>query len=248
MRDTFRTLFGLPFTTIGQITSLFRRYSCSVSGSKGTGKDMLTANVIERRKLPHVSNIPYNDDTLPFDYDKINMGNNNYTNFITGNVKFYKSPYVDNTDIYLSDCGIYFPAQYCGELNRDYKELAVAEALLRHTQNGKIHTNSQSLNRVYDKIREQSDVYIRCEICKVLFGKIVIQRLTLYNKYQSALDRVRPCRIRVPMTNKEAKVHARIYRDKFYNQYGNVKRVWLVYLNKSKYDTRYFKKLLEGGK
>ena len=34
-------------------------------------------------------------------------------------------PYPDGTDIYLSDAGIYFPSQFCSELNREYPFMAV---------------------------------------------------------------------------------------------------------------------------
>lgn len=45
---------------IRRIVRMFKNYSVSVSGDKGSGKDLITNNVIVRRKLPHVSNLPTN--------------------------------------------------------------------------------------------------------------------------------------------------------------------------------------------
>ena len=85
-------------------------------------------------------------------------------------------------------------------------------------------------------------------ISKVLFGKIVIQKITLYDKYQSALDRVEPCRITVPLLAKrEVKQNAQIYLDKFRNTYGMVRNGLLIYINKSTYDTHHFERLFAEG-
>lgn len=229
-----------------KIVQLFKNYSVSVSGSKGSGKDLLTANVIARRRKPHISNMKYQDDTLPFNYRDLDCGGNTYKELMLGKIKPYKFPYPDGTDVYLSDCGVYFPAQYNGELNKDYREFPTFMALSRHLGDCRVHINAQCANRTWDKIREQCDYYIRCRKSIVLFGKIVIQFVTTYDKYESALNRVRPCRIRVPFFNREAQMQARIYRDNFFNQHGEVKNRILIYLNRSKYDTRHFKRLLEG--
>lgn len=231
-----------------KIVQLFKNYSVSVSGSKGSGKDLLTANVIARRRTPHISNMKYQDDTIPFEYSKLDCGGNTYKELMKGKVKPYKFPYPDGTDVYLSDCGVYFPAQYNGELNKDYREFPTFMALSRHLGDCRVHINSQCANRTWDKIREQCDYYIRCRRSFVFFGKICITFVTLYDKYESALSRVRPCRIRVPLFNRQAQMQAKIYRDNFFNQHGDVKNKILIYWNKSKYDTRHFKKLLGGDK
>ena len=43
-----------------KILTLFKKGNVSICGLRGTGKDMLTANVIARRKRPYISNIDYN--------------------------------------------------------------------------------------------------------------------------------------------------------------------------------------------
>lgn len=235
---------------LNKIIKLYEKHAVSVTGMIGTGKDMLTANVIERRKLPHVSNCPYNPLTLPYNYEAISCGENTYKNFVEGELNKYEFPYFDGCDIYLSDCGVYFPSQFCNELNRDYKYLPTFMALSRQLGKCHVHFNAQNLNRVWDKIREMADVYIRCKRCFVLFrGRLVIQRITIYDKYQSCVDRVEPCRVRLPLfAKREQRTNVEMYKDNFRNTHGEIKNHWLIYLNKSKYDTRFFKTMLKGGK
>lgn len=234
-----------------KIVRMFEDGNVCVCGLRGTGKDVLTGNVIARRKQPYVSNLDYTngENYQPLDFDKIDVGKNTYKDLIKGDVKYYAYPYKQGSDIYVSDAGIYLPAQYCNELNKQYPYLPTYFALSRQVSHNNFHVNVQHLGRVWDKIREQSDIYIRCRFCKVLFGKIVIQKITLYDKYQSALDRVQPCRISVPiLARSEVKQNAELYLDKFYNTYGSVKNRLLIYINKSKHDTYYFEKLFLGGK
>lgn len=232
-----------------KFVKLYDMYSVSVSGSKGSGKDLITANVIARRKRPYISNVDYKckyATHYPFDYSLLDCGGNTYENFLSGNIIPYEFPYPDFTDLYLSDCGIYFPSQYNGELNKKFREFPTFMALSRQLGNCYVHTNTQSLNRVWDKIREQNDYFIRCRRSFVLFGKICITFLTTYDKADSCLNRVRPCRVTVPMfAPKNARMQARIYRDTFYNQHGEVKDRVLIYWNKSKYNTRLFKEMLK---
>lgn len=233
-----------------KVIKLFEEGSVNVNGKRGSGKDLLMSNIVARRKLPYVGTVPYGGEYYPFEYDKIALSGNTYKNLISGKITDYKYPYPDKTDIYLSDCGVFFPSQYCGELNRDYPELATFCALSRHLGDCSVHFNTQAPQRPWDKLREQSETYIRCRWAKVIrLGriKVVVQKITLYDKFSSCCDKVEPCRVKIPLLgSKEVKMQARTYVDKFRNQYGNVTSHFLVYLHKSEYDTRYFKTLLEG--
>lgn len=236
------------------IKKTFAYGNTSVSGLRGRGKDMLFANVIARRKESYISNIDYKVDGLeyiPLDYDKLNTYNT-YKNLLDGNICPYEYEYPEKVDIYISDCGIYFPSQYCGELNRDYKSLPMFMALSRQLGLCNVHTNSQNLNRVWDKLREQSDLYIVCKWCKVFFGKIVIQRIIIYDKYDSALRDVDPFKpLRPPLLAfGEKRVLYKVKNEELRRNYrernGSVRSHLLVYLNKSNYDTRAFKQILRG--
>ncbi len=238
------------------IKKTFAYGNTSVSGLRGRGKDMLFANVIARRKQKYISNLNYKVigiEHIPLDYSKLDT-KNTYKNLLDDTIVPFDYEYPEKTDIYISDCGIYFPAQYCGELNRDYKSLPIFMALSRQLGLCNVHTNSQALNRVWDKLREQSDLYIVCKWCKVFFGKIVIQRIIIYDKYDSALKNVDPFKpVRAPMlafgnTRAMYKVKNEELRRTFRERNGSVRSHWLVYWNKSNYDTRAFKKILKGEK
>lgn len=231
-----------------KIIRLFDQGNVSVCGLRGRGKDLLMANVVVRRKLPYVCNIDYGGERYELDFDLLDCGCNTYDQFISGNVNKYVYPYPDGTDVYISDCGIYLPAQYCNELNKKYPHLPVFFAISRHVGNCNVHTNSQSLSRVWDKAREQSDIYILCRKCFYISG-LVIQFITVYDRYQSALDRQKPLRLSIPvLASSEAKMSAKIMREQYEAAHGVIKNRVLIYKNRSSYNTRQFKEILEGGK
>lgn len=233
-----------------QILDLFKNGSVSVCGYKGSGKDILFSNVVARRNLDYISNIDYkcNSKFIQFNINEFNV-NNNYDNFLKYNLNYYYFPYPDNTDIYLSDCGIYFPSQFQGDLVKKYQYFSVFIALSRQLGECRVHTNAQYLGRVWDKIREQSDTYILCNKCIVLFGKIVIQDVYIYDKYESALNKVPPFKIDgLTFLKKDTKKFIELEKIKYKINYGSIKHRLLIYIHKSKYDTRFFKGALKNGK
>lgn len=240
----------------------FKKGNVCVVGLRGTGKDMLFANVVARRKMPYVSNTNYNANRsvyIPLQFDKLNI-KNNYKNFISGEIVPYDYPYPEKCDIYIADCGVYLPSQYCNQLNNSYPEFPAFYALSRHIADCNIHFNVQNLNRVWDKLREQSDSYIMTNSCYVfnipllrrlpIFKRLVFQRVTIYDKYQSCVDRVEPFRrMHIPLfASKDTK--SQIKRSniealrRYRETYGRVRRRLLIYKNKSLYDTRLFKGVL----
>lgn len=225
-----------------KIIRLFKRGNVCVTGLRGTGKDVLFGNVIARRYDDYVSNLDYGGFYHPLDFENLNL-KNGYREFVSGNLNQFIWQYPDGADVYLSDAGVYFPSQYCNELNRDYRGMVFYQALSRQCSLNNFHTNCQNLSRVYDKIREQSEIYIRCRYCFVFLG-FVIQGITIYDKYQSCADRVKPCRVRVPLFNAPARMQAKTYRDNFFNTHGDVKNRFLFYRNKSKHNTLAFRELL----
>lgn len=229
-----------------KIVKLFENECVCVLGKKGRGKDMLMANVIERRKLPYISNMDYNALRKPFDYSMIDLSGNDYKTLLNGNIKPYSYPYKDDEDFYISDCGIYFPSQYCNDLNRAYPQLAMFQALSRHF-GARFHVNCQQLSRVYDKIREQSDCYILCLWCKVI-GRLVIQRVRIYDNAESASQARKPLRLPKPLIEgKDHKLQRRIQEQNYEALHGTIREGILIYWNKSNYDTRRFKTIFEKG-
>lgn len=233
-----------------KIIRLFEDGNVSVCGMRGRGKDLLIANVISRRKeMPYVSNIDYGGQFNKYEYDKLDVCNG-YDNFIMGNVNKYVYPYPDETDVYLSDAGIYYPSQYCNELNKKYPSVPVFMAISRHVGKCNFHFNAQNLNRVWDKIREQSDTYILCRRCIYIpFVNIVLQWVTVYDRYQSAVDRQKPLLLPIPFfATKQTKQQAKIALANYEATHGVIKNGFLLYKNNSKYDTRCFKEMLANGR
>lgn len=222
----------------------------SISGVKGSGKDVMTGNIIARTKGKYISNLDYTKDDrfIPLDLNKFNV-NNTYENFISGNINKYVYPYEDGINVYISDAGNYFPCQFDSQLNKRYPYLATWGSLQRQLGASTLTVNSQSHGRVWKSLREQCcEHFIRCDRCIVLFGKIVIATYYYYDKEDSCLARVKPCRIKKPLiASSETKANIEMYRDKFYNTYGTVEYHWYVCWNKSKHDSRAFKTMLEKG-
>lgn len=230
-----------------KIIKMFETGNVCVCGLRGRGKDMLIANVIWRRKKPYISNVDYGGDSHPFNPMEFDCGRNTYKDFISNDVKQYVYPYADETDIYVSDAGILFPAHFCNELNKLYPYFPTFFALTRQLGECNFHINVQNLNRLWDKIREQSDLYIMCNHCFVIFGW-VLQCVTIYELYDSAVKRVPPFRIRKPLINPERRFQWEMAYQNYLISHGEIKRKWLLYKNLSNYNTRIFKEVLENGK
>lgn len=227
-----------------KIINLFELGNVCVCGLRGRGKDMLMSNVVVRRGLPYICNTDYGGNWHPFIPFDFNVGGNTYENFISGDLKPYIFPYEDGTDIYISDGGVYFPSQYCSELNKKYGYFSSFMALSRHLGECNVHFNVQNLNRMWDKIREQSDIYIMCNATKVYFRRFVVQRVTIYEKYESCVARVPPFKRPRVRLNADRKMNFQLEKQKYEITYGYIKRRLLIYRNKSSYDTRIFRTML----
>ena len=232
---------------IKQIVKQFENGNVSVFGLRGRGKDLLIGNVVARRKKEYISNVDYGGKRHNLDFEKLDCGKNTYQNFIKGDIKYYEFPYKDGTDIYISDVGVYLPSQYCNELNRQFSHFPTFMALSRHLGNCNVHFNVQNLNRAWDKLREQSDLYIEARGGIVLFG-FVIQKIRTYEKYESACNRTPPMMKFPCFPFSEMWKMQKLAEAHYISTHGIIKTHLLFYKNKAKYDTRMFKQLLKNGK
>lgn len=226
---------------------MFEDGNVCVCGLRGRGKDMLMSNVAVRRGLPYVSNVNYGGHHHGYIPKMFDCGGNTYKDFLEYKVKRYIFPFPDHTDLYISDAGVYFPSQYTNELNKHYGYMANFMALSRHLGQCNVHINVQNLNRCYDKIREQSDYYVMCNRCIVLFGKWVLQRVTIYELYEAAVKRVPPFRLSKPWLNPDRIFQWKIQKQNYMIAHGNITSRWLIYRHKSNYNTRIFKEVLANG-
>lgn len=238
------------------IIKLFENGNVCVVGERGCGKDMLMSNVVVRRSLPYISNVEYLKKSLlqpefhVLDFSKIDCGGNTYVNFMSGNILPYKYPYPLGVDVYISDVGVYMPSQFCNELNKSYKQIPTFMALSRHLGECNVHINVQNLNRAWDKLREQSRTYITCLRCRVFklpfHRQLVLQRIRVYEKYQSCVDNVPKLRLPFYMYLGKDKTQARLYRLNYRISHGIIKESTLVYFNRSNYDTHVFRSMMGG--
>lgn len=224
---------------------LFKQGNCIVTGMKGKGKDMAFCLVINHFKENYISNVQYSNPKkkykrFEFDAKVWEMAGNTHENFINDKFKKFVYPYPDGINYYISDMGIYFPAQYATELVKKYKSAAFFQALSRHLGNCTVNGNVQSINRVWDKIREQSEIYIRQFKCKVFFGKFVFMSGAVYEDEET-------CRKGVTPPNYGIGKGARDRRILWESAHGKVKRYWFFAKIPYKYDDREFKHKLENG-
>lgn len=230
------------------ILDKFIKGNVIVAGKKGKGKDLFFNYVINKRKAPCISNIQYNEKYCikkDLDYLRLKDSEGNeieYRDFLENKFKPIRKTFKENEDYYISDAGVFLPSQYQGELCKNYKSLPITYGLSRHLGSFSIHANTQNLNRLWDKLREQADSYfiIRKSInCGLFF----IQKLTYYDDYNRALQNLRPFHTNKLLSSKENKALAENFRA----QNGLIMDLFIIQSKKNiKYDTREFHKIIYG--
>jgi hypothetical protein len=146
----------------------------------------------------------------------------------------------------MPDSGVYFPSQYCNELNKKYPQMPMVQALIRHLGLAGWHTNVQCSGRLWDKIREHYDNFIMCKGCLVI-GKLVFQKVVVYDRYEAFSKDVPPFPLRKPLFNMDRRFQYEIQRTNYLITHGEIKSHLLIYFNRSKYNTRVFKEMMENG-
>ena len=219
----------------------FKRCNVLVAGKKGTGKDLLNAYVIRKRKEEHYANIPYDDNTNVIKLIEVNCGQNDYDHIVNDRIVQEDHRFKEGKDIYISDIGIYLPSYMDSKLYVKFPSMPVLYALSRQLYGNNIHCNTQNIERGWKAIREQADFFVICRRTYKIFG-FLITKMTTYDRYQSAKDDVRPVKTR--LLNKYSKAEVDIY----HAQQGEIREGYIIQRAKNlKYDTRYFEKVLLKG-
>lgn len=242
----FLILFFISIKNKHKIVKLFDEGNVTVTGLRGRGKDMLFCVVVNSRKKDYISNVRYSSPNkkfkwIEFDPKDWDLNGNTYENFINSDLNFFDYKYTDGTDYYISDCGVYFPSQYQSELVKKYKSAPLFQALSRHLGKCNIHANAQRIGRIWDKIREQSDIYIGLKCCKCFFGFTFLSG----NIYQTeeACNKL--------LTQPKFSLFGKSKNEQrvvFETVNGKIEHFWFVTRIPYKYDDRRFKTLLLGGK
>ena len=216
----------------------FRNNNVITYGVKGAGKDLITQRAIQLRNEPYYSNISYGYKWRNINLADISLAPNTYHNFINGNIeKIEKNNDMEGIDIYISDAGVYLPSQYDNLLNKTYPSMPIYYALSRHLYNQNIHFNTQALNRVWLKLREQADHYIKV-IGTIKLPFFFITKVRYYNRYETAQKNILPMSTRG--FNNETN---RAMIEQHNALYGAIKEYTIITpKHKIKYDTRAFGK------
>jgi len=230
----------------------FNNFDCAVYGFRGAGKDLIFALAIGLINEPHYSNIRYNDLTEVRDLKDLHVGGNQFEDFIDGNIKKFEPNFEEGRHMYISDAGVYLPSQYFDKLNKGFSEMPIHIALRRHLYNSHVHTNSQALNRVWDKLREQQGCFIHC-LGTVDYGEFFIVSTITYTKYESALACLPPHNIKEKAKAKDKKTGEKLKTkepDKYeILKHGEiVERRFKIPKTFIEYDTRHFKSILHKNK
>lgn len=216
----------------------FEKSSVLVFGKKGKGKDILFQHVIKNRKQPYYSNIPYGYKYNHLEIKDISLEPNTYEDFIQGSIKKVENTLKDKHDFYISDAGVYLPSQYHGLLDKSFKSFPIFFALSRHLNLMNIHANTQALNRVWDKLREQFDYYIRVKTTIRIFN-LFFTTIFIYDRYQSAKMELEP------MKKKFGNEFNNAMQRQYESMNGEIKKITIVTRKKVlKYNTRHFKSIV----
>jgi len=227
---------------VSHLDTLFRKNNTITFGKKGDGKDLIFQKIINRQNKPYYATIPYDAKH----YEKLTLADlslkpNTYENFIRGEVVQVEKKLKENQDFYITDGGVSLPSQYDNLLSKTYPSFPIAYALSRQLWLMNIHINTQAIGRVWIKLREQADSYIKARgVINLPFVLLCFFRT--YEKQKSAENDMSPMVVGL-LANKYTKGEASVYEA----TNGRIKNGWFVIRkSKIKYDTRAYHKTLFG--
>lgn len=219
----------------------FERNNVIVYGKKGRGKDLLFSFVMYRRKKPFSSNIDFGQPKEDIrEIGEYNVDPNTFQTLINGERHYIDKTFSEKKDYYISDGGIFLPSQYDSTLNKSYPSLPIVYALSRHLGLFNIHINSQSLTRIWIKLREQADGFFMAR------GVIHLPRYSIhfsryYELEQSAMQFLKPFPKKAFNNNAQAE---KLLYD---TQHGDIRNLFIIIdRRKVNYDSRYFHRVMFG--
>lgn len=168
------------------VANKFANNNVITFGVKGSGKDLLTQLAINKRKTPYYATIPYGGDYSPITVKELTVEPNTHDYMVLDQiVQIKKDHNREGVDCYISDGGIYLPSHLDTQLTKAYPSFPIYYALSRHLYNSNIHINTQALNRIWVKLREQADHYFMARGVIKIFGLLFI-KVRYYSEYSSA--------------------------------------------------------------
>lgn len=221
-----------------EIVAEFKRCNVLVAGKKGSGKDLLFQEVIRKRNKPYYANIDYGGKCTRITCRDVSVAPNTYLAFINDDVRQVERRFIEQSDVYISDGGIFLPSYMDSTLYKQFPSFPIYYALSRHLADHNIHVNVQNFGRLWKALREQADSYIlvRRTISLPFF---LLVNATIYDKYASAEAGLDPIKVRMFKTKETS--------DEYHALYGYIKSGWVIIPKRHvKYDTRAFEKVIYG--
>lgn len=224
-----------------RLLRLFKTGSNMTIGFKGCGKDLCFQKIIAKTKTKVYANIDYGFGTEVRPIKDINVGDNTFLNFLNDDVQPFDTNLRQNIPFFISDGGIFLPSQEDNVLTKKYKGLPIACAISRHIWNNQIHVNVQRIGRLWIKLREQQDWFLKAigvvNLTKIHLG--IFAKYRYYQKYESAEAGILPLRISANSILTKQEVSER--KKEFDSMNGVIYEFWIWVSNKElKYDSRYF--------
>lgn len=226
-----------------KLVRYFQDKNMHVYGFKGKGKDTTFSNVIHRRKEPYLSNMDYGGKFTHINLKDLQLGPNTHENFIDGKIiQIQKHEEWEGQDIYITDAGIFLPSYFDYLLAKNYPSMPIFFALSRQLYNIRIHFNTQAFNRVWLKLREQQDGYLKC-LQTFKFAGYLFTEVRFYDNPASAEQSL------LPMKRKLFNKENNALQAQFYATHGIVEQFWTCQKIKNiHFDTRAFHQKLFGKK
>ena len=222
---------------------IFENENTIVFGYKGAGKDLLFNKVINYRNVPAYANIQYSKELCVVkDIKDFSIEPNTFENFINQNITQVKKNNKECCDFYISDAGNYLPSQYNNILCKKYPSLPAYYSFSRHLTNSNIHCNTQKLNRVWDKLREQAGFFVRAVHTTRIFNMLITEYI-FYDRYESANSMLNPYVATGLFTHSESRANEEDFKAK----HGRVERYYICqFIKNVHYDSRWAHRLLYG--
>lgn len=227
-----------------ELLKVFNTYNTIVFGRKGSGKDVIFQHVtayLDKHGIEYRSNIDYGNNEKITDIGLYSLWPNTSESLIDGKVqKITNQIPITGFSHFESDAGAKYPSHLDHLLSKKYPWLPLVMAFSRHLWNMRFHMNTQALSRIWIKIREQADYYIKViGTLNVFIG--LFTKIRYYEDYESANQGLRPYR---PHGLLHTKQEVQAMREEYDALHGVIKERW-IFTPKSalKYDTFYFRKV-----
>lgn len=190
-----------------------------IEGKMGSGKDLLMSHIAYLQGF-HYANIRYNGNTEVRPLSDLSLGDNTFDDFVNENIRKIPPTFEEHTLFLVSDAGIYFPSQYDKLLDKLYPSAPLFAALCRQLYEMRVIYNTQNVERLWKKLREQCDEFFHV-VGHRKYEDYILVKTIYYSNYEQCKNGV------LPEDNKK---------------HYDCKYVYFkVYKSELEYDTRAFK-------